>query len=697
MKKSQIRWIIALMTVALIGLVASQVYWINHARRVAQERFDQRVQDALQAVVHNLQREEVLHIVAQRVKAREADSAARQITGSPVKTARVAPPTPRRRKPVVPATDTGTYALAGKPSGPVHRSGHSADPFEGSFFWLDLPLLPLENGQLLGFDDAGFPVVYQHPYGQWSAATGPVGPQPAPEGYGAGRGLRVQSRVGNTSFELYFDDGSWGEGASPREHSASPEEWEQWQRQRQIEHLVHRSMREQMMWVQRHHDSLLQLSGFVRRPATRPAVAKPRTVSGSTNPSGSGQRLAVNPVETPKTAPAPADTAAVSATALKQSFEKVKKQSEIVQDVFTELVTVNRPIGERINPRRLDSLLTAELRNHHIDIPFRYRVHGRDAKHVLFSSAHAQDQAAPPATHAYKATLFPNDLYNAGNYLYVYFPTRKQALNASFLPILSSSAVLILVISGCFYVAIAAILKQKKLSEMKNDFINNMTHEFKTPISTISLACEVLQDEDIRANQGYMKRYLGIIRDENKRLGTQVEKVLQAAMLDRGDIKLKLTEVDIHDVLEGVLQNIGVQIEQREGTIDLELEADQTLVVADEVHVTNVLYNLLDNANKYSPDQPHLTVKTRSWSAGITITVADKGIGMTREATGRIFEKFYRVPTGNVHNVKGFGLGLSYVKKIVDLHQGHVRVDSQPGAGSTFEVFLPYKQNVVHG
>jgi two-component system phosphate regulon sensor histidine kinase PhoR len=190
-----------------------------------------------------------------------------------------------------------------------------------------------------------------------------------------------------------------------------------------------------------------------------------------------------------------------------------------------------------------------------------------------------------------------------------------------------------------------------------------------------------------------MKRYLGIIRDENKRLGSQVEKVLQAAMLDRGDIRLKLTPVDIHEVIEGVLQNIGVQIEQRDGSVDLSLEAEQTVIEADEVHVTNVIYNLLDNANKYSPDKPQISIRTRSWGGGVAITVADKGIGMSREATGRIFEKFYRVPTGNVHNVKGFGLGLSYVKKIVDLHQGNIRVDSHPGSGSTFEIFLPYKLN----
>jgi two-component system phosphate regulon sensor histidine kinase PhoR len=252
--------------------------------------------------------------------------------------------------------------------------------------------------------------------------------------------------------------------------------------------------------------------------------------------------------------------------------------------------------------------------------------------------------------------------------------------------------VLILVILCCFYFAISTILKQKKLSDVKNDFINNMTHEFKTPISTISLACEVLQDEAVSKNPTQMNRYLHIIRDENKRLGQQVEKVLQAAMLDRGEVKLKLTEVDMHEVVDTVLQNIGVQIEKRSGRVDLILEADQPIIAADEVHITNIIHNLLDNANKYSVESPQISIHTRSLPDGISIRIADKGIGMTKEAINRIFDRFYRVPTGNVHNVKGFGLGLSYVKTILQGHNGSIRVESEPGKGSTFEVFLPYKQ-----
>ncbi len=653
---------IALMTVALIGLVASQVYWINHARRVAQERFDQNVQDALQAVVQKLQREEVLQLVAQRVQAAKADSARIHSTPEPApvrKTARVRQPAPgKRRQPVAP---------------PVPGESAWEDPYRHLVFGPAYPSHPFES-LLFGADD-------------FALTTDSLSPG-TPRNYAVTRQqFRLETTGGTASFELYFDEGGWESGADPAYQTMSRPEWEQWQRQRQVEEMVQHSMQAQMQWLQRQYDSALISQGFGRPYAVvkrKPAV---RTHPRQREKAGA---VPVNPVAA--VVPAPADSVPVSHTALKQRFQKVKKQSEIVQEVLMELVTENRPIRERIKPERLDSLLRAELRNHQVPMPFSYGVHSRDEKNVIFTSSHAPDAGVP--ANAYKATLFPNDLYCAGNYLYVHFPGRRHAFNASFLPILGSSAVLILVITGCFYAAIATILKQKKLSEMKNDFINNMTHEFKTPISTISLACEVLQDEDVRTQPGHLRRYLGIIRDENKRLGSQVEKVLQAAMLDRGNIRLKLTEVDVHEVIEGVLQNIGVQIEQREGSVDLDLAADRTAIQADEVHVTNVIYNLLDNANKYSPDKPHITVKTRSWSGGVAITVSDKGIGMSREATSRIFEQFYRVPTGNVHNVKGFGLGLSYVKKIVDLHGGHIRVDSQPGGGSTFEVFLPYQPTI---
>ena len=224
---------------------------------------------------------------------------------------------------------------------------------------------------------------------------------------------------------------------------------------------------------------------------------------------------------------------------------------------------------------------------------------------------------------------------------------------------------------------------------MKNDFINNMTHEFKTPISTVALACEALQDEDVKKNETFVKRYISIIQAENKRLGMQVEKVLQMATLDKKDFKLKLEKLDVHEVIDRALGNINIQIEKRQGVIKKQLLADTKEVIADEVHLTNIIYNLLDNANKYSPEKPEISITTKNYNGGIIVQISDKGIGMSKEVLNRIFEKFYREPTGNLHDVKGFGLGLTYVKTMLDALGGTIGVKSDIAKGSTFEIYLP--------
>jgi two-component system phosphate regulon sensor histidine kinase PhoR len=350
---------------------------------------------------------------------------------------------------------------------------------------------------------------------------------------------------------------------------------------------------------------------------------------------------------------------------------------------------VERPVERRIDPLQLDSLLRAEIRNQRIDIPFEYGVRAAQANRIFFASNGQAARVVP--SDAYTVSLFANDLNAKNDLLYVVFPDKRRFINTSIFWMMAASVLLSGVIIGLFYVSVSTIVRQKKLSEVKNDFINNMTHEFKTPISTISLACEMLQDTDVQAHSGQLNRYLRVIADENRRLGSQVEKVLQAAVLDKG-LKLKLASVNLHEAIDGALQNIGVQIEKRNGTVDLQLDAENAIVEADEVHVTNLLYNLLDNANKYSPDAPKITIRTRNTTDGVLVSIRDQGIGMTKEALGKIFDKFYRVSTGNIHDVKGFGLGLSYVKTVLDAHHGRIQVESQPNAGSTFEVFLPYQQ-----
>jgi two-component system phosphate regulon sensor histidine kinase PhoR len=243
---------------------------------------------------------------------------------------------------------------------------------------------------------------------------------------------------------------------------------------------------------------------------------------------------------------------------------------------------------------------------------------------------------------------------------------------------------------GCFYIALMTIIRQKKLAEIKNDFINNMTHEFKTPISTISLATQLIQEDSSVVDNGTIQRYLGIIKDENVRLGQQVERVLQTAQMEREEIILKKRNVDIHELIQQVIDMNQPMLAAKQGSLTTDLQADPSNIRIDEVHISNVLNNLIDNAVKYSTSEPIIHIETTSDSSGFHLSISDQGIGMQKDVLGQVFEPFYRVPTGNVHNVKGFGLGLSYVKKIVVAHGGNVFVKSQVGKGSTFEITIPY-------
>lgn len=366
-------------------------------------------------------------------------------------------------------------------------------------------------------------------------------------------------------------------------------------------------------------------------------------------------------------------------------------RAELLREVMQDLMYTQRPIEERVNRFLLDSLLKKELIQNGITLPYEFAVRAQATHNVLFSTT--EHRPTDWEQRAYKASLFPSEMLSGNNLLYVYFPDQKGYILRNMSAMFASSGVLVLVIMICFYVAVSTILKQKKLSDIKNDFINNMTHEFKTPISTIALATDMAR-ENISAGPApelpaRLDRYLGIIREENKRLGTHVEKVLQMALLDKGEVKLKQSTVNMHDVIAKVLNSLSVQIEQRGGEVELDFEATEELVQGDEVHLSNVLYNLVDNAIKYSPEKVHLKVSTSDERGGIRISVADEGLGLSRDQIHRIFDTFYRVSTGNLHNVKGFGLGLSYVKKMIEAHGGTVQVTSQPGEGSVFSVWLP--------
>ncbi len=374
----------------------------------------------------------------------------------------------------------------------------------------------------------------------------------------------------------------------------------------------------------------------------------------------------------------------------KQELQKVLKKTEMAKEVFADFLFKERPIEQRVSPSYIDSLIKRELKEKQIDLPYVFGI-GSNQKQKPWVYASSPSLKRPEVQlAAFISPLFPNDLTNTGHVLEVFFPAQKAYIWQTMGLSLVASGMLLLIMLACFYVAVNTILKQKKLAEVKNDFINNMTHEFKTPISTISLATQLIQDEPQVAKNENILRYLGIIKDENIRLGRQVERVLQTAQMEKENVILKKRTLDMHNLIQQIVAINDPLLQANHGKVNLFLQANPSLLPLDEVHISNVLNNLLDNAIKYSLFMPSITIATESRKGEFLISVTDQGIGMAKDVLGSVFEPFYRVPTGNVHNVKGFGLGLSYVKKIVEAHGGQVSVKSKLGEGSTFEISLPY-------
>lgn len=301
-----------------------------------------------------------------------------------------------------------------------------------------------------------------------------------------------------------------------------------------------------------------------------------------------------------------------------------------------------------------------------------------------------------PGVGAYNAPLFPQSgsslegLVAEGSILAL-IPNVKNTLIKQMAWLLAGAVIFTLIIVSAFALTVRTMLRQKKISEIKSDFINNMTHEFKTPLATISLAVDALKNEKVINDRSKSEYFTGIIKEENRRMNKQVEAILQAALLDRGEIQLNPRPLHVHEVITDAIDHFRLVLEEKKGTSDIQLNAENDLINADDVHFNNMVRNLMDNAIKYSkPDQPlHLRISTNSNDKTISIFIQDNGIGMTRETMNRVFEKFYRAHTGNVHNVKGFGLGLTYVKAMVEAHHGRIKVDSVAGKGSTFTIEMP--------
>ena len=380
-----------------------------------------------------------------------------------------------------------------------------------------------------------------------------------------------------------------------------------------------------------------------------------------------------------------------------ERYRWLHSQSDMVNDIFDELISINvyKDYKQKVDTLMLDSIIRSELHDNGIDAEYDFGV--LTENQLKNPSSAIQELVASP----YRVNLTPTTVFIQPFYLALTFPNQQNYVLKKLWIMLGASTLMILALVFSFYFALSIIFKQKKLSDIKNDFISNMTHEFKTPISTISLACEVLNDKSIAKTPEKINSYVGIINDENKRLGVLVENVLQTALLDKGQYKLKLAEVDIHELIERTIDNIKLQVENQNGQIITGLLASNFTIQADKVHITNILFNLIDNALKYSLEQPKIEIATRNNPDGIEISVKDNGIGISKENQRKIFDTLFRVSTGNVHNVKGFGLGLSYVKAVVEKHQGNISIESELGKGSTFTVFLPYEplkfNNQHHG
>jgi len=366
----------------------------------------------------------------------------------------------------------------------------------------------------------------------------------------------------------------------------------------------------------------------------------------------------------------------------------VLKDQGTLPNAIGDLFNMNmlKSLEERLPSKALDSLLKLELKENGISADYDFVVYDANLIPRYLKDDETEANLDELYNSDFNASLFPSDIFGSPYSVSVYFPNQKGYVMGKMWGVLLLSLLIMIGLVYAFYFTIKTIYNQKRLSQIKNDFIGNMTHELKTPISTISLACEALSDEGIQSTQNQRSNFVRMINEENKRLGVLVENVLQSAVIDRGELKLKKETLVLNDIIEKAIANIKIQVESKGGQIKMNLNASNNVLNGDKIHITNVIYNLLDNANKYTPGQPSITVETEDIVDGVLVKVKDNGIGISKDNQKRIFDKLYRVPTGNIHDVKGFGLGLSYVKAIIDKHEGFINVDSTLGKGSTFKI-----------
>jgi two-component system phosphate regulon sensor histidine kinase PhoR len=359
----------------------------------------------------------------------------------------------------------------------------------------------------------------------------------------------------------------------------------------------------------------------------------------------------------------------------------------VVTAAYDDLFSDRTAMGKTVNPALLDSVLKGSMRDAGIPLPFAYGIISPLGDSVLLATP---PSAAPELrTAEFRTPLFHLAFGPPAGELAVVFSGRTSYLLGQLWPTLGASVLFVVIIALSFVYTLRTIIRQQRLAGAMVDFINNMTHEFKTPISTVTLASEAIGRADVLGNAAKVRKYNGMIAEETQRMKTQVDRILEMAVIEEGDFELSRSDVDLHDLIRSAAGNAALGVESRGGRVLCSLEAERHVVRGDAVHLANIVHNLLDNASKYSSGPPDIRVSTANEAGRIVIRVSDRGIGIAPEHIGRVFDKYYRVPTGNIHDVKGFGLGLRYVRLLVEAHGGDVSIRSRKGEGTEVTVRFP--------
>ena len=370
---------------------------------------------------------------------------------------------------------------------------------------------------------------------------------------------------------------------------------------------------------------------------------------------------------------------------------RIKKKEQQIGKLFNKVIyeysLKDNKLEERINQEDIAEQLNLAFENENIDIDYQFGVSDKKNTNLIFSSDSIQD--AVILNSKYKQSLFPGDVFKKNNQLIISISNKGSIIYKSILPLLILSGVFTLFILASFVITLIFIFKQKKISDIKTDFINNMTHEFKTPIATIALASDSIINPKVIGLPDRIRYFASIIKDENYRMNTQVENIMQLSLYGKHELEINPQALHLNESIQKAAEHIKLQIDEKKGNLILKLDAINDIVKVDEVHFFNVLFNLLDNAIKYSGDKPKIEIGTKNTGRQICVWIKDSGMGMNPKTQKRIFKKFYRAQTGNIHKVKGFGLGLSYVKLIVDRHMGTINVTSKVGKGTCIEINLP--------